>query len=215
MASRLFEISHEDWQKEGAKRYGDQAKAWKFRCPSCGSVMTPEMYFDLVGSNKESASAMIAFSCVGRLMENPTTIFQKGKGFCNYAGGGLFGLNPILVKFPDGKEGRFFDFADDPLVKPEASAEVEYPALAQFKKKRQPRHTDNKIQIFEPDQIVMDINLKQEDWIVMSVSKGWAKIRKHGQSHMLGYTKTISCRTLEERSNSPATRAKFVLKEKA
>lgn len=215
----LYPISHEDWQKEAVKRYGTDCDNWKFRCPSCLNVMTPKMYHELAmdnGNTKESSHNMIAFSCVGRLMENPTTIFQKGKGFCNYAGGGLFGLNPVLVKFPEGKEARFFDFADDPLVKLAGSPEVEYPALEQFKKKkRHPRHTDNPIQIFEPDQIVMDINLKQEDWIVMSVSNGWAKVCKYGQPHMAAFQKTISCRTLEERSNNPSTRAKFVLREKA
>jgi hypothetical protein len=213
VASRLFEISHYDWQLEAVKRYGMYDSNWKFRCPSCHSTMTAGLYRELAGDKAEAVQVMIGYSCVGRLMENPTTIFQKGKGFCNYAGGGLFGLNPILVKFPDGKEGRFFDFADDPLVKPADSAEVEYPALAQFKKKRQPRHTDNKIQIFEPDQIVMDINLKQEDWIVLSVSKGWAKIKN--LNHPMIKVMTISCRTLEERSNSLGRRAKFVLKEKA
>lgn len=217
MPARLFEISHEDWQTEAVKRYGTDCDNWKFRCPSCLNVMTPKMYLELgikSGMSESSVVKMMAFSCVGRLMDKPQEIFQKGKGFCNYAGGGLFGLNPILVKFPEGKEGRFFDFADDHLVKPACSPQTEYPALEQFKKKkRQPRHTDNKIQIFEPDQIVMDINLKQEDWRVMSVSKGWAKVQKIHSPCIA--QKTISCRTLEERSNSPATRAKFVLKEKA
>jgi hypothetical protein len=215
----LFEISHEDWQKEAVKRYGTDHNTWKFRCPSCLNIMTPKMYHDFgitSGMPKESVQNMMAFSCVGRLMDKPQEMLVNGKGFCNYAGAGLFRLNPILVKFPEGEERRFFDFANDPLVKPAVLSQSDYPALEQFKtKKRQPRHTDNKIQIFEPDQVVMDINLKQEDWIVLSVSNGWAKVCKYGQPHMAAFQKTISCRTLEERSNSPSTRAKFVLKEKA
>ncbi|MBA9071867.1 hypothetical protein FHR71_005660, partial [Methylobacterium sp. RAS18] len=36
-------------------------------------------------------------------------------GPCNYAGGGLFKLNPVIVTGPDGSEHAMFDFADRPL----------------------------------------------------------------------------------------------------
>ena len=41
-------------------------------------------------------------------------IFNKKKP-CNYAGGGLFRLNPIKIISGD-KEQSYFDFADSPLV---------------------------------------------------------------------------------------------------
>lgn len=44
----------------------------------------------------------IAFSCVGR--RNPA--FTD----CDYAGGGLFRLNPIKVVMPDGGISETFDF---------------------------------------------------------------------------------------------------------
>ncbi len=79
----------------------------RFVCPSCGNVATPEDW------HKAGAPAnTIAFSCVGRWMPNSTaTIFEKGKGPCNYAGGGLFRLNPVIVESGDAKH-EIFEFAE-------------------------------------------------------------------------------------------------------
>jgi hypothetical protein len=37
--------------------------------------------------------------------------FSQDGGPCNYAGGGLFRLNPVTVVDPDGIENHAFDFA--------------------------------------------------------------------------------------------------------
>jgi hypothetical protein len=37
--------------------------------------------------------------------------FKNTGGPCTYAGGGLFGLNPVEVVMPDGRSNRVFDFA--------------------------------------------------------------------------------------------------------
>lgn len=97
----------EEWKAEGAKRFGDNQMKWRFVCPSCANVVTPEDY-----KKAGAPETTVAFSCVGRWMpKTEATIFEKGKGFCNYAGGGLFPLNPIAVVDEEAREHHVFDFA--------------------------------------------------------------------------------------------------------
>jgi hypothetical protein len=109
-------ISHDDWKAAAIERYGDDVKGWRFRCPLCGFVARVQDWLDA------KADDAIAFSCVGRWRENPRDAFMpkrsKKKGPCNYAGGGLFRLNPVIVTRADGVEVQTFDFADRPLVPP-------------------------------------------------------------------------------------------------
>jgi len=79
---------------------------WKFVCPSCGYVASVKDWKDAGASDREAA-----FSCVGRAMNSDKQIFDKTGGPCNYAGGGLFGLNPVTVDF-DGKAIKVFAFAE-------------------------------------------------------------------------------------------------------
>lgn len=98
----------EEWKAEGTRRFSADQMKWRFKCPSCGNVVTPEDY-KKVGAPEN----VIAYSCVGRWMPKTTaTIFEKGKGFCNYAGGGLFKLNPITVIDEEGRETQVFAFAE-------------------------------------------------------------------------------------------------------
>lgn len=99
-------VTVEEWRAEGEKLFGADQMKWRFRCPSCDNVVTAEQY--RVAKAPETA---VAYSCVGRWMPETTAeIFDKGKGYCNYAGGGLFGLNPITVIEPDGAEHHVFAF---------------------------------------------------------------------------------------------------------
>lgn len=52
----------------------------------------------------------VAFSCIGRWLEGSLQAFEEsGLGPCNYAGGGLFRLNPVEII--DGEHtAHFFDF---------------------------------------------------------------------------------------------------------
>jgi hypothetical protein len=97
----------EEWRAEAAKRFGDDPMKWKFVCPSCGHVQTPQDYKDA-----GAPSTAVGFSCVGRWSGNmKKEAFSQDGGPCNYAGGGLFRLNPVTVVDPDGIENHAFDFA--------------------------------------------------------------------------------------------------------
>jgi hypothetical protein len=105
-------LSYEEWEKIGSQLYGSDKKEWKFKCPSCSFVQT---YNDFLKyTTKEDAQGMIGFSCIGRVMEEKGEFLgkkKKGKP-CNYAGGGLFRINPVTI-VSEGKEQNFFDFADE------------------------------------------------------------------------------------------------------
>ena len=117
-------ITQDKYFDEAKKRYGDNIDNWKFKCPSCGNAMTVGMYKEAAQvAGIKNYSGQVAYSCIGRLMPNPVDMGVKGKGFCNYAGGGLFKLNPIPILRPMANGvvpekadiDYFFDFADDPL----------------------------------------------------------------------------------------------------
>jgi hypothetical protein len=102
----MITLTRQQWEAAGASRYGTDRMQWKFRCPSCGHIATPADY--------RSAGApenAVAFSCVGRWSGSESEAFAGKKGPCNYAGGGLFRLNPIAVTDGANKH-EMFDFAD-------------------------------------------------------------------------------------------------------
>lgn len=101
-----IKMTEQEWRDEGVRRFGTDPMQWKFVCPSCGHVATPQDWKDAGAGPGE-----VAFSCVGRHMENAKQMSQK-PGPCNYAGGGLIGLNPVLIKWDNGKETRVFAFAE-------------------------------------------------------------------------------------------------------
>lgn len=106
----VMKMTHEEWLAEAERRFGKDAKQWKFVCPSCGHVASVADWTAAGATEGE-----IAFSCIGRRLKSSAKIFEKGKGPCNYAGGGLFRLNPVTVTFEhEGKlsERATFAFAD-------------------------------------------------------------------------------------------------------
>jgi hypothetical protein len=107
-------IDYSDWVTEAFKRYPD--KNVTFVCPVCKYRQSIR---DLEEAGLERGTW--GFSCIGRGLDKCKRAFGDGKeksGPCDYAGGGLFRLNPISVKFEDGTISDFFDFADDPLCPP-------------------------------------------------------------------------------------------------
>lgn len=105
-------MTHAEWLAEAEKRFGKDPMNWKFVCPSCGHVASVA---DWKAAGAPSTAA--AFSCVGRWLTKAKDAFtDKGKGPCNYAGGGLFRINPVAVTFPDGVEHQAFAFAEPEVV---------------------------------------------------------------------------------------------------
>ena len=101
-------MTHEEWLSEAAKRFGSDPLKWRFVCPVCGYVASVADW-KAVGARVGE----VAFSCIGRHRENARDAFAgKGAGPCNYAGGGLFRLNPVNVVMDDGRVVETFAFAD-------------------------------------------------------------------------------------------------------
>lgn len=109
-------ITHEEWKAEGVRRFGADQRKWAFVCPSCGHVATVADWIEAGADEGE-----VAYSCVGRRRGvGGEKAFKKSGGPCNYAGGGLFKLNPVQVTFGDGVR-ETFEFAGDLPAKVEAS----------------------------------------------------------------------------------------------
>lgn len=99
-------LTYAEWHAEGEALFGPDEMQWRFKCPSCGHVATPNDWKDA-----GAPEGAVAFSCVGRWMPKSTgEIFDRSGGPCNYAGGGLFGLNPVNIVQPDGKTHNVFAF---------------------------------------------------------------------------------------------------------
>lgn len=104
-----------EWRAKAAELFGEDFMKWKFVCPVCRHVASVADWKD-AGAPVKSA----AFSCVGRWAGANPKIAKgdvgpngiEGNGPCNYAGGGLFQLNPVIVVDPDGVEMKAFAFAD-------------------------------------------------------------------------------------------------------
>lgn len=96
----------EGWRAKGTELFGADQLAWRFVCPSCNHVASVSDWRD-AGASEGAA----AFSCVGRWKGGDDSKTFRGEGGpCMYAGGGLIGLNPIVVVMPDGKERAVFAF---------------------------------------------------------------------------------------------------------
>ena len=91
---------------EGTRRFGSDEMHWQFICPSCGHIASVQDWKD--AGAEESA---VAFSCVGRWLTGAKQIGEKS-GPCNYAGGGLFRLNPMKVVCEGDVVIDVFDFAE-------------------------------------------------------------------------------------------------------
>lgn len=101
-------MTHEEWRAEAVRLFGADPKKWRFVCPACGHVASVQDRLDV------DARTAVAFSCVGRWTGAARPAFGAGAGAgpCNYAGGGLFGLNPVTVTYPDGASQDVFAFAE-------------------------------------------------------------------------------------------------------
>ena len=110
------EVTHQQWLAEARDRFGEDPREWAFVCPSCGHVARVKDW-RAVGAPENA----IAFSCVGRWTNPPgrdigPVAGQPVSGPCNYAGGGLFRLNPVTVTRSGQPTFEVFEFADAPAT---------------------------------------------------------------------------------------------------
>lgn len=109
-ATNKIKYTFQEWESKARELFGPDKLKWKFKCPSCKAVIAVEEWV------RVAAPTAIAFSCIGRyLPEAKGTIFNK-KSPCDYAGGGLFQLNPVIVVDEEGKEHTMFDFATEEKI---------------------------------------------------------------------------------------------------
>ena len=100
-------LTEAEWKAAGTARFGSDMRLWAFACPVCKHVATVQDY-----ANAGAPEGAIGFTCIGRYQDQRRDAFlEKGSGPCNYAGGGLFRLNPVTVTTPDGAEHHVFAFA--------------------------------------------------------------------------------------------------------
>lgn len=94
----MNEISLEEF------RLQSESAGYRFVCPMCGNVATPQE-FKAAGADPERA----ARECIGRTMD-PMPKPKKGKKPCDWAAFGLFGNlgRGLLVKMPNGKTVQTF-----------------------------------------------------------------------------------------------------------
>jgi len=99
-------LTFAEWSAEGERRFGADRRQWRFVCPSCGHVASVAEW---MGAGAPEGA--VAFSCVGRYLPTCSEMCVR-PGPCNYAGGGLIGLNPWTVEDQDGKAHDLFAFAE-------------------------------------------------------------------------------------------------------
>jgi hypothetical protein len=122
LADEKRRVTIEEWHREARSLFGDDPNAWKFICPSCGFVQTRRDFL-AYGVPERDVDRRLAFSCIGRTILDacPTAdvvdFMDPHRGFgCNYAGGGLFRINPVEVVY-DPKQAEVhtvFEFAREP-----------------------------------------------------------------------------------------------------
>lgn len=113
----MEQISRSEWIAKGTALFGPDMLSWRFRCPCCGHVQTPEDFrpFEERGATPNSA----VNECLGRYLPkeqrgglSPDHANTKVKSPCDYAAYGLFRLAPFVVQFEDGTESHAFGFAE-------------------------------------------------------------------------------------------------------
>jgi hypothetical protein len=107
-----LQLTLAEWHEEARRRFGEVGREWAFVCPSCGHVARV-CDWETVGAKEGE----VAYSCVGRHLANPKTLGQR-PGPCNYAGGGLFGLNPVDITDDEGRVHSLFAFAPGRVDEP-------------------------------------------------------------------------------------------------
>lgn len=108
MTFEITKMTRDEWIGKARQLFGNSSLDWRFRCPVCGYEAAVS---DWIKSGAPAGSE--GFSCIGRWIKGSREAFEsKGPGPCNYAGGGIFRLNPVHVTNEDGTVSEMFAFAD-------------------------------------------------------------------------------------------------------
>jgi hypothetical protein len=105
-----------EWLTEARRLFGDDPKKWKFQCPVCGNIQTPED-FKQVGADPQS----VYQECIGRHMPKSdrasnfadTPAKNGNKSPCDYAAYGLFQFGRKVIPEGGGKPTPVFPFAPE------------------------------------------------------------------------------------------------------
>lgn len=131
-------ITIAEWRAKAVRLFGADPLQWRFVCPVCNHIAKVQDWKD-AGAPSECAG----FSCVGRWIPGSRPAFHgepaqssKSTGPCNYAGGGLFRLNPIKVILEDGKTIDVFAFDESEwtelFVEPDTRTDADRAAEARY-----------------------------------------------------------------------------------
>lgn len=105
---KVIPISLEEWKAKGKELFGEDALKWRFKCPSCGHVQTPQDFKDLgVDPN------LVYRNCIGRYDGHMDVDMGTKPGPCNYTSSGLLNINPVPVRDIDGNIKYVFAFAEE------------------------------------------------------------------------------------------------------
>jgi hypothetical protein len=106
--------STDDWRAEARRRFGDDAMRWKFRCPVCGNIQTPEDFYPF--REKGATPDTAAQQCLGRFTGGRKAFGEKPPGTpkrpCDYAAFGLLRINTDIIEIDEKTRTHVFPFAD-------------------------------------------------------------------------------------------------------
>jgi len=116
MERQMKTMTLAEWNAEGERLFGEDRLAWRFRCPVCGHVASPQDFrkFRDAGAEPNSATQ----ECIGRYLPKGKrgVAFSEESGNpklkqpCDYAGYGLLRLSPVEVEQADGTKTHCFAF---------------------------------------------------------------------------------------------------------
>jgi hypothetical protein len=91
--------THDEWKARAVELFGEDPMLWRFRCPICSNVQSPESLRKYKEKGAEPSDAYQA--CEGRLAGGKTNFASEGEGVgCDYAAFGLLRLGDFVGDTP-------------------------------------------------------------------------------------------------------------------
>ena len=103
----MIEQTHDEWVASAVRLYGKDPRKWRFMCPACGTVATPEQHIGLGGDLQDGPVV-----CIKRT--HKLAVDNDVRADCDWTAYGLLGTlgRGRVVRNPDGRSDEVFDFAD-------------------------------------------------------------------------------------------------------